>query len=499
MGKWSRPLHTIGRLRWCRLCHHAVATVRLVAMSARESTMSTSQRPTWAHIQRANEADAAALAAHFRAEGVRDVECWFPDVSGYARGKLMPAASFAAGTELRICQAIAMQCVTGEYAVSEVFPENDPDVRLVPDMATLTPVPWASTPRYLAVHDCVEMDGSLSDFAPRSLLKQVVARYQALGLSPVVAPEIEFYLTAAMTDPSQPLQPPVGRGGRPEVGQSAFGLGQLNDLAPFWDAFHAAIDTLGIRADTWLHEMGAGQYEINLLHGDPVAVADQAFLFKMAAKEIALQHGLNAVFMAKPLAGQAGSSMHLHQSVVDADGNNIFSRPDGSNSDAFLHYIAGLQAYTPDLMLIYAPTVNAYRRYVVGSQAPVNVQWGEDNRSAGLRVPVSSAAARRIENRLAGADANPYLAMAATLAAGLAGMQERLKPSDAVSDNAYAMQRTLPTSFGAALEQMANSRHARRLLGDRFVTGYLAVKATEHDHYQKEISAWERRYLLAMV
>jgi len=142
--------------------------------------MSTNQRSSWAHIQRTNEADAAALAAHFRAEGVRDVECWFPDVSGYARGKLMPAASFAAGTELRICQAIPMQCVTGEYAVSEVFPENDPDARLVPDMATLTPVPWASTPRYLALHDCVEMDGSLCDFAPRSLLKQVVARYQDL-------------------------------------------------------------------------------------------------------------------------------------------------------------------------------------------------------------------------------------------------------------------------------------------------------------------------------
>jgi glutamine synthetase len=261
--------------------------------------------------------DPADWAVRFKAEGVRDVECLFADVTGYPRGKLMPAASFARGQELRICQAIPMQCVTGEYSTHPVFPDSDPDVRLVPDMATLRRVPWSSVPRYVAVHDCVDLAGQLSPFAARSTLKTVVARYHALGLRPVVAPEIEFYLTAAVTDPAQPLTVPVGRGGRAEVGQSAFSMNMLNELAPFWDEFHAALDQLGVRTDTWLHEMGQGQYEINLLHGDPVAAADQAFLFKYAAKEVALRHGLNAVFMAKPMAGQAGSSMHLHQSVED--------------------------------------------------------------------------------------------------------------------------------------------------------------------------------------
>ncbi|MBT9552936.1 MAG: glutamine synthetase, partial [Hydrogenophaga sp.] len=241
------------------------------------------------------------------------------------------------------------------------------------------------------------------------------------------------------------------------------------------------------------------QYEINLLHGDPVAVADQAFLFKTAAREIALQHGLNAVFMAKPIAGQAGSSMHLHQSVVDAQGRNVFSNADGSASEAFFHYIGGLQTYTPDLMLIYAPTVNSYRRYVAGSQAPTNVQWGYDNRTAGLRVPVGAPAARRVENRLAGADANPYLAMAATLAAGLAGMEDQRPPTAPVEGNGYHQARGLPRTFDAAHAQMAASAHAPRLLGERFVRGYLAVKALEHDHYLNEISAWERRYLLPQV
>ena len=440
------------------------------------------------------------LAERFRLEGVRDVECIFPDVSGMPRGKLMPAARFAAGAELRIAQAIAMQCVTGEYSEDPVFPPTDPDVVLRPDMATLKKVPWASQPRYLALHDCIEPTGELCAFAPRSVLQAVLQRYAALGLTPVVAPEIEFYLCATHTDPTQPLQAPQGRSGRAEVGQSAFSMNLLNELAPFWDEFQATLDALGIAGDTWIHEVGLSQYEINLLHGDALRMADQAFLFKLAAKEVAIRHGLNAVFMAKPIAGQAGSSMHLHQSVVDAQGRNIFSQPDGSASAAFGHFIAGLQQHGPALMLVWAPFINSYRRYVVGSQAPINLHWGPDNRTAGLRVPHSVPAARRVENRIAGADANPYLAVAASLAAGLSGMQAQRAPSAEMPGDAYcaASDRTLalPRSFDAAHTRMAESPEVAQLLGVDFTQAYLAVKALEHDHCLREISAWERRYLL---
>jgi glutamine synthetase len=441
----------------------------------------------------------ADLADLFQREGVRDVECIFPDVSGYPRGKLMPAQRFACGDELRIAQAIPMQCVTGEYSYDPIFPDEDPDVRLVPEMSTLKRVPWSSTPRYLAVHDCVELSGELCAFAPRSVLKRVLERYRERGLTPVVAPEIEFYITAANTDPADPLAPPKGRGGRAEVGQSAFSLNMLNELAPFWDEFHGAIDALGIASDTWIHEVGTTQYEINLLHGDPIAVADQAFLFKYAAKEVALKHGLNAVFMAKPIAGEAGSSMHLHQSIVDVDGSNIFTQNDGSASADFFHFIGGLQAYTPDLMLIYAPFVNSYRRYVTGSQAPINLHWGYDNRTSGLRVPTSSPAARRVENRIAGADANPYLAIAASLAAGLAGMDEKLKPTEPITGNGYDHAHDLARTFIVAHEQMAASDTAARLLGPALAQAYLSVKGLEYDSYLREISAWERRFLLPQV
>lgn len=437
------------------------------------------------------------LQAFFDHHGIRDVECIFPDISGYPRGKLMPARSFASGAELRIAQAIPMQCITGDYSYDPIFPDSDPDVRLVPDYRTLKIAPWSSTPRAYAIHDCFELDGKPCAFAARSLLQEVVARYTAQGLTPVVAPEIEFYLTAPNNDPALPFTAPMARNGKGEVGQSAFSLNMLNELAPFWDAFRNALVTLGIHADTWIHEVGMTQYEINLVHGDPVDVADQAFLFKYAAKEIAIQHGMNAVFMAKPISGAQGSSMHLHQSVVDASGRNIFSDDTGAETAAFGHFIAGLQSYIPDVMLIFAPFVNSYRRYVSGSQAPVNLQWGYDNRTTGLRIPHSGPAARRVENRIAGADANPYLAIAASLAAGLAGMDEKLTPTPAMAPkfNSSELGHTLPRSFLPAHAQMFGSTKARKLLGDAFVTGFCAAKTVEYDSYLHEVGAWERRFL----
>lgn len=441
------------------------------------------------------------LAALFQQAGVRQVECLFPDITGYPRGKLMPAAAFMGGQELRIAQAITMQAVTGEYSYDPIFPDDDPDVRLVPDLSTVRIAPWAPAdqPRALAIHDCVELDGRPCALAPRSLLRAVLARYAERGLTAVVAPEIEFYLSAPCVDPNEPLQAPGGRLGRAEVGQSAFSLNMLNELAPFWGAFQQAIETLGIRADTWIHEVGRSQYEINLWHGDALAVADQAFLFKHAAREIAITHGMNAVFLAKPIAGEPGSSMHLHVSVVDAAGQNVFSAADGSETPRFRQFIGGLQTYLPDLMLLLAPHVNSYRRFVRGSQAPIHLGWGFDNRSAGLRVPLCGPAARRVEQRVAGADANPYLAIAATLAAGLAGLDEGLAATEPIEGNGHELAYGLPRTPREALERLRASAHAKRLLNDDFVTGFAATKEIEFDHHEREISAWERRFLVPQV
>ncbi len=252
--------------------------------------------------------DCASAAAWLAAQGVHQVECIFPDISGYPRGKLMPAASFSKGAELRICQAIPMQSIVGEYSYDPVFPDADPDVRLQPDYSSIRLSPWASGKRAMVIHDCLELNGENSPFASRNVLRRVLQAYRAAGLTPVVAPEIEFYLCTIQADATQNLQAATLTHGRTEVGQSAFSLNMLNALAPFWDELRSALHTLGIGADTWIHELGPSQYEINLQHGDALALADQTFLFKYAAKELALKHGLQAVFMAKPMAGAAGSA-----------------------------------------------------------------------------------------------------------------------------------------------------------------------------------------------
>ncbi|GAB4214854.1 MAG: glutamine synthetase family protein [Rhodoferax sp.] len=430
---------------------------------------------------------------------VREVECLFADVTGFPRGKVIPAAKFLAGESLRICQAIPMQAVTGEYSYDPIFPDADPDIALVPDLGTLRSAPWASRPRAVCIHDGRELDGTPCGFVPRCVLQRVLSQYHAQGLTPVVAPEIEFYLFSPHSDPTRVFEAPSLPGGRREVGQSAFSLDVRQALSPFWDALNDACTSLGLRTDTWIHEVGPSQFEINLQHGDALAVADQAFLFKHCVRELALAHGLNAVFMAKPLAGAPGSSMHLHQSVLDTQGRNVFSLPDGTDSPALRHYIAGLQALGPELMALWAPNINSYRRFLRGSQAPIQMSWGADNRTTALRIPNSTAVARRVENRVPGADANPYLAIAASLAAGLWGLNQGQQPDEPLTGNGYDSAHSLPRDFAESLHLLECSAQVQQALGADFVQGYCAVKRLELAHYAQEISAWERRYLAPQV
>lgn len=433
---------------------------------------------------------------------IREVECIVPDINGFPRGKGMPAAAFAKGAELRLCRAVAIHTATGDWADYQFSGEGDPDMKLLPLLDTLRPVPWSSQPRAMALHDCVDLDGQPTPIAPRNVLKNVLAQYAEHGWLPVVAPELEFYLLAPNLDPNQPLSPPASRNGRHEHGGEGFTLSGLNDHAGFWDDVYAALKTLDIPGDTFVHELGPSQYEINLMHGDPLRVADQTFLFKYALREIGFKHGLQVVFMAKPLAGQPGSSMHLHQSVVDAAGNNIFSAADGSATPYFEQFIAGQQVGIAELMPVFCPFVNSYRRFAKHMAAPVNLSWGYDNRSVGIRVPLSGPAARRVENRIPGCDANPYLSLAASLATGLHGMRAKLKPTDAADGTVFNQVSTapeLPTTLDQALQQMHQSKLARALLGDVFVDAFVAVKQVELDSFWQEITPWERRYLAALA
>ncbi len=446
-----------------------------------------------------NSPNRTAMAELLR--GIDEVECVTPDLNGVPRGKVMTAEGFLEGRRLQLARGVLLQCIMGGYPAPRFYGSDDGDLALSAAPGQVYRLPWSHPPRALAICDADELDGRGSGLSTRGLLKRVLARYAEHGWQAVVATELEFFVCAPNPDPRQPFQPPLGLDGRREEGAAAFSVSSSNGLRPFFQEVYACMTALGLPRDTFMHEMGVSQFEINLLHGDPLLLADQTFLFKHLLKEVGLKHGLNVLCMAKPLAHTAGSSMHLHQSVVEqGGGQNIFSAADGQATPAFYHFIGGQQAALADFTLLFAPHVNSYQRLYQPFASPNNACWSEDNRAAGLRIPASAPVARRVENRLPGADANPYLALAASLAAGLHGLERQLQPSAPIQGEFEVPDElTLPCTMHVAIERLKRSQLARELFGEEFIAGYLASKALELASFQDEITPWERRVLAAQV
>lgn len=428
---------------------------------------------------------------------IEDVEAFVPDMAGSARGKVVPADKFGA-SQMKMPEAIFSQTISGDY-VSDSANVEDRDMLLVPDSTTLRPVPWATDPAASVFLDCYHRDGSVVAKSPRAVLRSVLAKFEARGWVPVVAPEVEFYLLSPHSDPNAAAQAPQGRLGWTEGARQPYSIDTMNDFDPFINDVYKYCEAQGIRIDTLSQEMGPAQFEINFLHGNAIELADQVFLFKRTIREAAIEHEMHATFLAKPMADDAGSALHIHQSIVDKDGNNIFSNPDGTPSDLFAGYLGGLQRYMPEAMLIFAPYVNSYRRFLNPDSSPVNLAWAIDNRTVGLRVPDSDAAARRVENRLAGSDVNPYLAIAASLACGYLGMVEGRTPTKEAQGSAYGGDFELHRHIYAAIESMRNSDAMRSILGDEFVTLYTALKDDEYREFQEIITPYEREILMFNV
>jgi len=434
-------------------------------------------------------------------KGIDQIECITPDLNGVPRGKVMTAEGFLEGRRLQMARGVLLQCIMGGYPPARFYGSDDGDLALVAEPTQIHRLPWSEEGLALAICDAVELDGRPSGLSTRGQLKAVIARYAALGLAPVVATELEFFVFAPNSDPQQPFQPPLGKDGRRELGHSAFSVSSNNGLRPFFQEVYQCMAALGLPRDTFMHEMGVSQFEINLLHGDPLLLADQTFLFKHLLKEVALKHGLIVVCMAKPLAHTPGSSMHIHQSLVDtASGRNVFNDEHGQATETFHHFIGGLQACLADFTALFAPNVNSYQRLCHPYASPNNACWSHDNRAAGLRIPASAPVARRVENRLPGADANPYLAIAASLAAGLHGIEQRLQPAPAIQGEFEVPENlSLPCTLHAALERLKRSALAQQLFGSEFVEGYVASKTLELSDFFDEITPWERRVLAAQA
>ena len=432
---------------------------------------------------------------------ITEVECLVPDMTGNARGKFIPAKKFLK-EDSRLPEGILAQSVTGEYSDDywDLLDTIDGDMLLEPDPSTARLVPWANEVTGQIIHDCFTKDGQPHPFSSRNILKRVLALYEKEGLTPVIAPEMEFYLVEQNPNPGLLLKPPIGRSGRPETARQSYSIDAANEFEPFVELMYNYCEAMELDIDTLIHESGAAQLEVNFIHGDPLNLADQVFTFKRTVREAALKNGIYATFMAKPMATEPGSATHIHQSLLDSKtGDNVFANREGEYSETFYHYMGGLQKYTPYVMSLFAPNVNSYRRFTREISAPINLHWGYDNRTTGLRVPDAKPKNYRVENRFPGADVNPYLAIAATLACGYLGMKNKTQPSEAFEGNAYEEDAELPRTLEEALRGLHEDQEIIDLFGERFIQLYTSVKLVEFEEFNKVISSWEREYLLLNV
>lgn len=437
------------------------------------------------------------------ARGIEDIECVVPDQAGVARGKMMPVQKFLDGPTMAMPGSIFTQTIAGDWPEDDdqfQYDRADRDMHLEPDLSTLAVVPWEVDPTAQVIHDAYHADGRPVEIAPRQVLRRIIGLYENRGWTPVVAPEVEFYLVQPNKDPDYPLQPPAGRSGRPESARQSYSIAAVNEFDELFDDIYRFSEAQDLEIDTLIHEEGAAQMEINLRHGHPLVLADQVFQFKRTIREAALRHDMYATFMAKPMSSEPGSAMHIHQSVNDiATGRNIFSERDGTPTPEFFSFIGGSQKYLPAVICMLAPYVNSYRRLVRSASAPVNTMWGYDNRTVGLRVPTSSPAARRVENRIPSSDANPYLAIAASLACGYLGMVEGLTCTDPVETGANDDEIVLPRGLLEAVALFEDCPELVEIFGKGFVSTYRAIKQAEFETFMQVISPWEREYLLLNV
>ena len=447
---------------------------------------------------KATSGRAGFLAAHPQ---VARVDAFLVDINGVARGKTMPRDSaaklFKGGIRMprsSFAFDIWGQDVIGAGLVAET---GDNDGLCVPVAGRSHVMPWVArgkTQHAQSLMTMVDAKGAPFFADPRAVLGNVLARFAKRGLTPVVALELEFYLVDALPDDFGRPQPPHNPVSKRRARQSqTYGMAESADFAAVLDDIAAACAAQDIPADATLSENGPSQFEINLNHrADALAAADDAIVLKRAIKGVAAKHGMMASFMAKPYAAKSGSGMHVHVSVIDRKGGNIFAGKDNMGSPALKHAIGGILASLRDSTAVLAPHANSYRRFRVGSHAPTTLTWGYDNRSAALRIPASTPDATRIEHRVAGADANPYLVLAVILSGIIDGIEKRMKAPPALSGNAYASKAAhLPRRWDEALDLFANSAFIDRAFGKAFKKVFLACKQQEIELIEAEISSVE--------
>ncbi len=441
--------------------------------------------------------DGAEAAAFFAANpDIEAVQLVLTDTSGVARGKTVRrhelASVYTNGRPLP-CSILGLD-VTGADVdeTGLVWEEGDADRLAFPVPGTLRRAPWLPVPTAQVILSVWHLDGRPEEADPRHALARVVKRYEALGLTPVVAAELEFYVV----DPELGPDGMIRLAKSPLTGQrlvttQVYELNALEEFGAFLTELQAAADAQALPAETAISEFAPGQFEITLRHQpDAMKAIDEAIFFKRTIRGVAQKHNLIATFMAKPFTGRTGSGLHLHFSMNDGNGRNAYASEEERGPAIMQSAIAGLIETMHEATAIFAPGANSYRRFRLGSYAPIAPCWGVNNRSVSVRVPIGPANSRHIEHRVCGADANPYLALAAVLAGAHHGMVNKLTPPAIIERDGYAeTAERLPTQWADSIAIFEKSDLMRDYLGAHYAEVFTAIKKAELDRFYAQVSA----------
>jgi glutamine synthetase len=450
-------------------------------------------------MTRANETEAADyLAAH--PETVQ-IQAFLTDPSGVARGKVLRpeelATAYRDGRPLP-CSILSLDMLGVDVLETGlVWEEGDSDRPCFPVAGTITAAPWHEVPTAQLLLTSYERDGSPSPADPRHMLARSVAALEKMGLKPVVAIELEFYLVDRKAAADGQIKPPAAPNGYAPAHHQAYLMQDLEDFSGFLNDVFDGAKKMGLPARTLISEYSPGQFEIVLEHRkDAMRAADDAILYKRLVKGVADRHGFTATFMAKPYAELSGSGMHVHVSLADDTSSNLFAG-EGDLTPHLAHAIGGLEKTMAESMAFFAPNANSFRRFRPNSYAPLAPAWAVDNRSVPLRVTAGRAETRHLEHRVCGADANPYVALAVVLAGIAEGIEKQIAPSTPVTGDSYSQQEaTLPINWWKALEVARRSSFIDERLGE-FAKLFLTIKEAECDRFFAEISnvdiAWYLR------
>jgi len=422
---------------------------------------------------------------------VRTIRVAAVDLNGQARGKRVPVrfADKIVKDGTRFPYSVLNLDIWGEDIEDSplVFESGDVDGVLKPTDRGFLPMPWLEAPTALLPLWMFHDNGKPFEGDPRHALANVVRKFHDRGLYPVCATELEFYL---IDDSGRELRvPPSPRSGKRRLGADTLALRALDAFDVFFTDLYEACEAMDIDADTAISEAGVGQFEINLLHSDDVMkIADDTWLFKQLVRGIARKHGFAASFMAKPYPDWPGNGMHMHFSMNDAEGNNLFDDNTAKGSELMLNAVAGCLQAMPGSMLLLAPHANSYERFVPGNHAPSGIAWAYENRTSALRIPSGNRKARRIEHRVAGGDINPYLMMAGVLGSALLGIEDGLTPPPPVTGNAYDLDLPqLPTTWPTAVDAFAGSAEMARIFPPELIENLVRTKRQEI-RYMEELA-----------